>query len=231
MSVKKDLAFEKLMRDFEKFSNLTLLQLDLLDKMISDYVAKKPVDGFKSQIAENETVLNQLEVKVSERIMRIISLYNPMASDLRKLLAIYRMLIDLERIGDLVTGVVRDMLRIKDVEIFVNASDVIDNMLVMTKEMLIKALLSFTQNDRESAIWTIKSDSVVDELNHKLLRKSVAKTNLTDEHQEMIMSFLKLKSIVSDIERIGDHSTNIAEASIYALDGTDLRHVDLDLDD
>ncbi|MFW5804354.1 MAG: phosphate signaling complex PhoU family protein, partial [bacterium] len=171
-----------------------------------------------------EAKLDDYEIQMSESIINIIVLYNPVASDLRKIIACYRMVLNLERIGDLIMGTVSYIDRIKDPAIFKKSSTLIDNMLILSTQMVTRALLSYTNRDKEDAIWTIKNDSVVDELNHKLLKKSILKEKLPDETRKMLMSFINIKSIITNIERIADHATNIAEASIYAMEGKDMRH-------
>ncbi len=223
MSAKKDAAIEKIIHDFEKFSNLILTQLDLLDQIISSYTSEIP-GKIMDQIKKNEAKLDDYEIQMSERIINIIVLYNPVASDLRKIIACYRMVLNLERIGDLIMGTVSYIDRIKDPAIFKKSSTLIDNMLILSTQMVTRALLSYTNRDKEDAIWTIKNDSVVDELNHKLLKKSILKEKLPDETRKMLMSFINIKSIITNIERIADHATNIAEASIYAMEGKDMRH-------
>ena len=97
-------------------------------------------------------------------------------------------------------------------------------MLLSGKIMVEKSLLSFVNNDTDYAIWTIKNDSVIDEMNHKLLINSISKAKLSDKTKEMLLSYSELKNIITNIERIADHATNIAEATIYYLKGTDIRH-------
>jgi phosphate transport system protein len=87
-----------------------------------------------------------------------------------------------------------------------------------------KPCYSFTNSDPDYAIWTIKNDSVVDEMNHKLLLGHLRKENIDDRTRSMVQSYIELKDMISNIERIADHATNIAEASIYSLQGTDIRH-------
>jgi phosphate transport system protein len=94
--------------------------------------------------------------------------------------------------------------------------------------MVEKALLSFINNDNEYAVWTIKNDVVVDEMNNKLLINSISKAKVSDKTKEMLLSYVDLKDIITNLERIADHATNIAEASIYSIQGTDIRHSGLD---
>ncbi len=226
MNSKKDIAFKKISAEFENFSNLVLEQLDLLEKVINNF-SQNTIGSFKEQLEKNEKKLDQYEVKISERIINTIVLYQPMAKDLRRIFAIYRMSLNLERIGDMVINVYNYISRIKDPEIFNKNSELIQNMLILSSNMVTKALLSFTNNDKEYAIWTIKNDSVVDELNYKLMKNSMLKDQ--DEATRKVMqSFINIKGIITDIERIADHATNIAEASIYASEGTDIRHTDIE---
>jgi len=103
-------------------------------------------------------------------------------------------------------------------------SEVITNMFMASVSMVQKSILSFVENDKEEAIWAIKNDEVVDEMNHKLIRKAIKKNEFSDDTQQLLFTFIQMNSIISTIERIADHATNIAEASIYAIEGKDLRH-------
>jgi phosphate transport system protein len=112
----------------------------------------------------------------------------------------------------------------KDEELFSQLTDVISEMLAISREMVQKSILSFINSDREYAIWTIRNDDVVDKMNHKIIHTIIDKTNLPVESEELLLSLVHINTIVSNIERIADHATNIAEASIYALEGKDVRH-------
>ena len=101
-------------------------------------------------------------------------------------------------------------------------------MLLSGISMVEKSLLSFINNDNEYAIWTIKNDEVVDDMNSKLLINSISKAKVSDKTKEMLLSYIDLKNIITNLERIADHATNIAEASIYSIQGTDIRHSGLD---
>ncbi len=92
-------------------------------------------------------------------------------------------------------------------------------------------LLSFVNTDQDFAIWTIKNDAVVDEMNNKLLVNSISKANVDRKTKDMLLSYIEIKNIITNIERIADHATNIAEATIYSLQGTDVRHSGFDKKD
>ncbi|OFX84273.1 MAG: hypothetical protein A2W99_00695 [Bacteroidetes bacterium GWF2_33_16] len=222
MNVKNN-AIQDVQSSFVEFANLILKQLKLLEKQMNCKETDICIETVEL-IKKNEERIDQFEIEISDKFINAIVLYHPVASELRKIIAIYRMSINLERIGDLVVNITNAVRKMKNTEIYNDLADVVFNMLMQSIQMVEKSLLSFINMDREGAIWTIQNDSIVDKMNHKLLAKAIDKSDITDQTKQMLVSFTNLRSIISNIERIADHATNIAEASIYSLDGTDIRH-------
>ena len=223
MNTNKENAIQDIVDRFGKYADLILHQLSLLEKVFSTGMASIPkelIDEIKKYEEESDTY----EIKLSEKIINTIVLQKPVASDLRKLIACYQIVMNLERVADLVTNIVNFIPKIKDQETYNKMTDAIFNMLIIAKNMVQKSILSFINNDKEFAIWTLKNDSIVDEMNHKLVKKAVAKSKLPEETQQLLLSYININSIISNIERIADHAINVAEASIYAMEGTDIRH-------
>ena len=229
MSTTKDKAIRKIMDDFESLSKLTLQQMELLAKVIVSEHTNISAESLK-QIRKNERKIDTYEIKISNRIISTIVLYKPVASELRRIMASYRMITNLERIGDLVMKVVNVLKKLKDPGLLLLNLEDITKMLAVTTEMLSKATSSFIDNDKEAALWTIRSDSFVDDLNRQILRNSILAEKSSGKLQKVILNFIGIKSIISSIERIADHAAHIAEASIYAYEGTDIRHQDLQKD-
>jgi phosphate transport system protein len=223
MTSKKDDAINSILTDFEGFANLLLGQLDLLEKLISTGDTTFPEKENK-ELLDNETKLDKLEVKISDKIVNTIVLYQPVASDIRKIIACYRIIISLERVGDMVVNISNFIQKIKTPKVYSELADVISNMLIQSSNMVNKALLAFTNDDKEYAIWTIKNDSVIDEINKKMLKKAIKKSSGSPENKALLMSFINLNGMITNIERIADHATNIAEAAIYSIEGKDIRH-------
>ena len=124
----------------------------------------------------------------------------------------------------MVVNILNFIQNIKTVKIYADLNDVITNMVINSSNMVNKALLAFTMDDKEFAIWTIKNDSVVDEINHKMMKKAIKKSSGSDDEKRLLTSFISMNSIMTNIERIADHATNIAEAAIYSIEGKDIRH-------
>ena len=176
------------------------------------------------KLLTNEERIDKNEVMLDERIVKVIVLYHPLASDLRRLFAIYHMTINLERVGDLVVKITNTYMEIKDSALQAESASTLQNMLKITSKMINKALLSFINHDAEFANWTINKDMEFDELNRKLLKKNIKSAGLPKESQQVLNNLVDVRSIISSLERIGDHATNIAESSIYALTGSMIRH-------
>ena len=227
MKTKREESVIDIINTFEEMADTVLAQLTLLEKYMSkpDEPESKQII---SEIKENENKIDRYEVLVSEKFINLIILYQPVASDIRKIIAIDRMTINLERIGDRVMNILHATGNIKNSQEYKAMIDVLTVMLLSGTSMVEKALLSFINNDNEYAVWTIKNDEVVDDMNNKLLVNSISKAKVSDKTKEMLLSYVDLKDIITNLERIADHATNIAEASIYSIQGTDIRHSGLD---
>jgi len=223
MSQKKHEVIAEILADYEKLANMVLHQLDEVKNLISTGQLLKGNDQLKV-LKENESKINKLEVKISDKIINSIALYQPVASEIRNLIACYRIVISLERIGDLSISISKQLKRIKNQEVYSSLSGFILKMMDLSVDMSRRSMLSFINRDIELAMWTIKSESIVDEFNHKMVKKVAERSNLVTEDNHILISFINLREMVSNIERIADHAANIAEASIYAIEGKDIRH-------
>jgi len=149
-----------------------------------------------------------------------------MAGELRRLFAIYHMTINLERVGDLVDKIGCTFLEINDSDLVDESAQALHSMLKTTSKMVSRSILSFINKDEEFASWTILKDGTFDDMNQKLLKKAIKTTGLPKKSQEILNNLFDVRSIIASIERIGDHATNIAEASVYAISGSNIRHQD-----
>ena len=227
MKTKREESVIDIINTFEEMADTVLAQLTLLEKYMSK-PDEPESNQIISEIKENENKIDRYEVLVSEKFINLIILYQPVASDIRKIIAIDRMTINLERIGDRVMNILHATGNIKNSQEYKAMIDVLTVMLLSGTSMVEKALLSFINNDNEYAVWTIKNDEVVDDMNNKLLVNSISKAKVSDKTKEMLLSYVDLKDIITNLERIADHATNIAEASIYSIQGTDIRHSGLE---
>jgi phosphate transport system protein len=227
MTTKREESIIDIVKSFEEMADMVLIQLTLLEKFMS-LKDRNEMINIISAVEENEKKIDEFEVIISDKFINSIVLYQPVASDIRKLVSVYRITINLERIGDLVMNIIDSIGSIMDSAEYKAMTDVITNMLLSGISMVEKSLLSFTNNDDSYAVWTIKNDEIVDGMNRKLLINSISRAKVSEKTREMLLSYIDLKNIITNIERIADHATNIAEASIYSMQGTDIRHKGLE---
>lgn len=224
MKSKKEIAIEKIMADFEILANLVFEQLDQVAKLLEQKeisLSKNELEDFENQ----EKKIDKLEVKLSERIVNTIVLFQPVASEIRQIIASYRIVNSLERVGDYAVNLVDFMNKIKSIKVYNELSELMSTMLQSAMERLKKALVSFVQQEKESALWVLKNKDEFNQMNQKMLKNLIDKSIETDEKKKVIISFITIKEMIDNIERIADHASNIAEASIYYLEGKDIRHV------
>lgn len=221
----QDLAIQKIEKDFEHISNLVLEQLHLLEELFNSDRKEDPAELFK-RLEKNEEKIDRAEKQLDDLIIRTILLYHPVAGDLRRLFAIYHMTINLERIGDLVMAVTCIYRELKDANLLEESRSALHQMLNSTSRMVSKSLLSFIQSDQKMAERTIRKEHTFDELNKKLLKKAVKVAGLPKKSQEILNNLMDMRTMFTSLERIGDHATNIAESSIYAISGSNIRHQD-----
>ncbi len=221
----KDKAIKNIISEFEKLSNLIFSQLDNLN----DYFEtnnNELSNKILIKIEETEYLINKFEVNLDNQIIKTVVLYKPVASDLRQIFAVYRMTINLERIGDLIIKIANYVLKVNDSEFYGNSAPMLSKMLKLAIENLKLSLLSFFKADKDPAIRAIKNDKDINNMNKKILNKSMKKNGLEKKMRLLILNLSDIRTIVSAIERIGDQASNIAESSIYATIGAIVRHKD-----
>ncbi|MCH4182075.1 MAG: phosphate uptake regulator PhoU [Prevotella sp.] len=223
MAITKDNALHSISIHFNEMVKIVMRQLDIMDKLFVDHTIQIPSE-LQEEIKENEDMIDEYETSLGNEIIDIIVLQNPVASDIRKIMSVYQIISNLERIGDQVKNIDKLLPRIEDKVIYEHMVSVISNMMASSIMMVKKSISSFVDDDNNAAVWTIRNDSVVDEINHKLIKDTIRKSHYSNDIQHLLFTFINLNSIISNIERIADHATNIAEASIYANIGENLRH-------
>ena len=223
MPQKKEDAIQSIISNYEKLANMVLNQLDVVEKLIASGKLRLSDEQY-DELKENEAKINKLEVKLSEDVINAIALYQPVASQVRQLMSCYRITISLERIGDLAVSIVKLMRKVENQEVYAGLSAFLSKMMDLSVDMSRRSMLSFINHDMELAKWTIKTETIVDEFNHKMLKKVGERSDLLTEDKNVLLSFIIIKEIAAAIERIADHAANIAEASFYSFEGKDIRH-------
>ena len=179
-------------------------------------------DNLACEIITNDSRINDLEVNIEEDCLKIFALYQPVAHDLRTVVAILKINNDLERMGDLAVNICRYMMRIKEQGI-VPVSPNFKPMFEACLKMVRKCLDAFMREDITMAAEVCEMDNIVDELNVKIITE-IQEELRTGSTSGPINSTLFMLSLCRTVERIADYATNIAEDVYYMVSGKIIRH-------
>jgi phosphate transport system protein len=171
---------------------------------------------------ERDTEIDEREVLIEEECLKILALHQPLAKDLRFVIAVLKINNDLERIGDIVVNIADRGTRLTAFPV----SELQEKLMRMgrvAREMLKASLDALITLDVKKAVEVITRDDEVDRLNVEVINAVIAQATPMNTGA-MTESLILIHSIARDLERIGDHATNIAEDVAYLVDGTIIRH-------
>ncbi len=172
------------------------------------------------EVIRNDTEIDERELKIEEECLKILALYQPVASDLRFIVAIVKINNDLERMGDLAVNIAERAVTLADfppLDIPAKLRRFSDHVRGMVKD----ALDALVNRNAGLALQVTRQDDDADEIHHRLSRR--LKEEIAN-HPEMADRLLQLLSTSKDLERIADHATNIAEDVYYLVRGDIIRH-------
>ncbi len=171
---------------------------------------------------ERDDEIDEREVVIEEECLKILALHQPLARDLRFVVAVLKLNNDLERIGDIVVNIADRGMRLAAFPV-TGLQDKVMCMGRLSREMLKGSLDALIALDVKKAVAVIARDDEVDRLNVEVISAVIAQAT-PGNTGAMTESLILIHSIARDLERIGDHATNIAEDVAYLVDGTIIRH-------
>ena len=177
-----------------------------------------------TQVLTQEERVNQMEVEIDRDLWAIIARRQPTARDLRLLIAVSKAIANLERVGDEAARIARTVQRLINAGVSSRLRlPVADLAFVadLAGAQLRKALDAFARLDTVRALEVLKQDDQIDREFDGLLRKLIT---YMMEDPRTISASIDLVFVAKAIERVGDHAKNLAEAIIYVVKGTDVRH-------
>jgi len=177
-------------------------------------------DELARAVIERDAEIDRDEVDADELALQILATRQPVASDLRFITMSLKFVVDLERIGDLATGIAKRALelnRLPSLEPRVDLSQLSS----LVQKNLQHALDSFVKRDADQATSVITADAEIDKLHSSLFAGLLAHV-ATDP--ATVTRVLPLTSVCRYLERAGDHVKNLAEEVVYMVRATDVRH-------
>jgi phosphate transport system protein len=172
------------------------------------------------QVITGDRVVNALEEAIDGECVRLIALFQPVAIDLRQLMAVDHISAELERIGDSATNIAEEVLDLQHLPAKPIHYD-LARMAQDVQEMMRRCLQAFLTHDTHLAREVCKADDEVDSLDRSIIHNLLVEMTVDPE---AITAGICQVNIVRNLERVGDHATNIAEQVVYMVEGESIRH-------
>ena len=195
----------------------------LVESMINDAVEALSTGDIApiERVFSYEIEVNKLEVEVDSLIAQVIARQQPAAVDLRLILSVTKMLTDLERCGDESEKIARTVRRLYDQNMRFEPIVELSYMGSLVSKNLRDALDAFARFDSLAAAKVVRADKKVNKEWRSVLRET---SSYMIEDPRTITAAIDLMFMARSLERIGDHTKNIAERVIYTVQGEDVRH-------
>jgi len=168
-----------------------------------------------TRVVEDDPKVDALEREIEQFVIRLLALRQPMAGDLRRIVAGLKITTDLERIGDYAANVAKRSIVLGQFTLPYSLAG-LAHMAHMVQDQLKSIIDALGENDADKAVEVWRSDRVVDDIYNALFRELI--TYMMEDPRN-ITPCTHLLFIAKNLERIGDHATNIAETVYYAVSG------------
>ena len=172
------------------------------------------------QVIAQDQQINSYEILIDDAVVDLLALQQPVATDLRFILAASKMNSDLERIGDHAVNIAESALQYIALEPKKPLIDITE-MAQITKKMLRDAIDGFIHSDAALCHAVLKNDDVIDDLNKKVVRELIEVMRQSPAEIEHALEFIRVSR---NLERVADLATNIAEDVIFMAEARVVKH-------
>ena len=172
------------------------------------------------RVIEDEVRINQMELDIDARVTRLLALNQPVAGDLRLLIIVLKINTDLERMGDLAVNIAERAISLAKVPLVKPLIDT-PRMASLVEDMLHSSLDAFVKRDAALAEKVLPAEDEVDTIRDNIYSELL---EVMLSNPSVVPSAIHLMFVARNLERIADHTTNIAEDVIFLVRGIDIRH-------
>jgi phosphate transport system protein len=189
-----------------------------IQRAVDSLIHRKEDEARK--VIDSDVEINDLQIEIDERCLRILATQTPLAVDLRFIAAAMKINSDLERMGDQAVNIAENTLKCLDKPPLKPFID-LPRMAALAQEMTRDALDAFVRGDAELAWDVLRRDDEVDDLKDQVFRELLTYMIADPGTIERALSLILISR---NLERVADHATNIAEDVIFMVEAKDVRH-------
>jgi phosphate transport system protein len=219
MDTHHETQLDKELRELKnKLIHMAAIAEAMIDQTIKELVNRN--EQYAPEVSKEEDDLNRLQIEIDEQALTLLATRQPVASDLRAIVAATKINGELERIGDLAINITYNVHTLVQQPPLKPLID-IPRMTELARKMVNDSLQAFMTGDIELARSVILADDEVDALKDQVLRELLTYMMADPRTTERALALILVSR---HLERIADHATNIAEDVIYITQGRDVRH-------
>ncbi len=214
--------YQYLEEELEQLRTRIIKMGTLVEEQV-EFATKALFEGneeYSKIVIERDDKVDKFDVKIERHCQKIFALTQPVAVDLRLIMASLSINKDLERMGDIAVNIAERVNSLKE-HIDLMKRLKVGEMAVKTQKILKCTLDSFVNNDPEMSYSVIKSDSIIDKLDWEIFDLCI---NEMMNNKELIKPCSLIVSIARNYERLSDHCTNIAEEVIFLWESKIIKH-------
>ena len=207
-------AFDEQLQELEgRLVEMGRFVASMLEKAVRA-LTEQDVELAREAIADDDRA-DEMDLEIEQHCMRLLALQQPMSRDLRTIGTVMKVIADVERIGDYSVDIAKTAIKLADTEYFRPLED-IPRMAEMVRAMLGRALEALVGHDLELVAQVVDCDDAVDKLWYKVLDDV---ERVMQERSEVVPQAVALLLVARYLERVADHTVNIAERTAYMETG------------
>ncbi len=208
--------------ELEKLKSRILKMCSLVDEQFETAIRAVEEENFElaKQVIQRDEKVDKYDIKIDKACQKLLALRQPVATDLRFIMSAMTINNNLERIGDISVNIAENFLLMNKKPDFLLKTN-FGPMAALVREMIRNSIDSFINNDPKLAQKVIESDNFLDKYNvdnHQII------ISIMKENKDNIESGVALLVICRQLERLGDHATNIAEDVYFIVEAQMIKH-------
>ena len=210
------------LREMDRLNKYLIKLSDTIEQQVSQSIqAVSDLDIIAAQhVIDTDRDVDKAEIEMEEDCLKLLALHQPVANDLRLIIAVLKINVDLERIGDHAVIIAEEAINLTKLPP-VTVPDELFDLSVQAKIMLRKSLLAFVEDDLHVAKDVLKMGRNIRQLTENIFRGQIDCIKSRPENTEQHLYIMKVSR---QLQRIADHTTNIAEDIIFLMSGDIIRH-------
>ena len=211
-------------RDLENLRKMALRMGGLSEAILAKawLAVQERNQDLSAEVRTDDLEIDRMDVAIDAAVLRVLALQAPVARDLREVIAIKTAATDLERVGDIARNIATSALRLNELAA-ISPPSRLEVLADASRRALLNAVVAFANYDSVLARAVLASDDQIDADEEEIFRSALHEIRSNPDSSEQEVYFML---IAKNLERVGDHATNVAEEVILVVESLNLKHAE-----